>query len=213
LMEPASTIGGDLFDAFFVDDEHLFFCIGDVSGHGVGSALFMARAVGLLRNLAMNTLKPDEVLHALNTRLCGGNDTNIFLTLLCGFLNLKTGALSYSNGGHCAPLLIATDSAHALPLPKGALVGAFEGARYAALETQLAVGETLLCYTDGVSEAQNGNAEEFSPQRCLDLLAQTRKAPLEDQLDTLRDAVAAFTGTRTLADDCTMLALRRTGKP
>jgi phosphoserine phosphatase RsbU/P len=211
-MEAASTVGGDLFDAFFVDDDHLFFCIGDVSGHGVGAALFMARAVGLLRNLAMNTLLPDEVLTALNQRLCIGNDTNLFVTLACGFLNLKTGRLCYSNGGHCALVRVGVNAASELVRPKGALVGAIDGARFTAVETTLDIGETLFCYTDGVSEAQNIGEEEFSVTRCMTLLAEQFAQPIEQQLAALRVAVATFSGTRTLADDCTMLAMRRTGK-
>ncbi len=209
LMEPASHVGGDLFDAFFIDEQVLFICIGDVSGHGVAAALFMARAIGLLRVLAMSITEPDLLLATLNDRLCAGNDTNLFVTLFCGFLDVDSGVLRYSNGGHCPPMLLADGVASLLPIPKGVLVGAFPGLRYLAMETVLAPGDTLLCYTDGVTEAANAAGEEFSEHRCLALLADWDAPPLPQALDNLRLAVSAFTGQPLLDDDCTMLAIRR----
>jgi sigma-B regulation protein RsbU (phosphoserine phosphatase) len=210
IMEPASNVGGDLFDAFFVRDRLLFVCIGDVSGHGIASALFMARAIGLLRILAMNTFQPDELLNQLNERLCINNDTNLFLTIFCGFLELDTGRLVYSNGGHCPPMVCAAGQVYDLPVPKGPLVGALPGTRYAAMEKMLDVGDILVCYTDGVTEAQNQSEEEFSEGRCKELVEQLQAQPLEDVLDEMRRQVANFTETDVLEDDFTMLALKRT---
>jgi len=208
-MEPASGIGGDLFDAFFVDDRRLFFCIGDVSGHGIAAALFMARAIGLLRILAMNTLQPDKLLETLNDRLCIDNDTNIFVTLFCGFLDLDSGTLCYSNGGHCAPILFAGGQAGLLTIPKGALIGAFPGVSYSSMEYVLAPGGVLFCYTDGVTEAQSRAGEEFSEDRCLKIIDQDGLSSLPTLLDTVRREVVNFTGSDMLDDDCTMLAIRR----
>jgi phosphoserine phosphatase RsbU/P len=208
LMEPASNVGGDLFDAFFVSDDELFFCIGDVSGHGVAAALFMARAVGLLRVLAMSTKAPDALLTDLNERLCVNNDTNLFVTMLCGFLNVRTGEVRYSNGGHCPPLHASPSGVRTLPIPKGPLIGALPGARYGTLTLQLAPDEVLFLYTDGVSEAQNAAGQEFSSAPCSALLQQ-RSTSLDAALESIRAAVATFTGTSALEDDCTMLALRR----
>lgn len=210
IMEPASNVGGDLFDAFFVRDRLLFVCIGDVSGHGIASALFMARAIGLLRVLAMSTIQPDELLTRLNERLCINNDTNLFLTIFCGFLDLDTGRLAYSNGGHCPPLVCAAGQVHDLPVPKGPLVGALPGARYAAKQQMLDVGDMLVCYTDGVTEAQNQSAEEFSEERCKRLIGECQVHPLQNVLDAMRRQVSDFTGTDVLEDDFTMLALKRT---
>jgi sigma-B regulation protein RsbU (phosphoserine phosphatase) len=209
LMEPASHVGGDLFDAFFIDDHLLFICIGDVSGHGVAAALFMARAIGLLRVLAMSITEPEQLLATLNDRLCAGNDTNLFVTLFCGFLDVGTGVLRYSNGGHCPPMLLSGGVASLLPIPKGVLVGAFPGLAFGAMETVLAPGDTLLCYTDGVTEAANEDGVEFSEERCLALLAQWDTPPLPEALDLLRLSVSTFTGQPVLDDDCTMLAIRR----
>ncbi|MFZ4539134.1 PP2C family protein-serine/threonine phosphatase [Propionivibrio sp.] len=208
-MEPASNIGGDLFDAFFVRSHQLFFCIGDVSGHGIASALFMARTIGLLRILAMSTVQPDELLTKLNDRLCIGNETNIFVTLFCGFLDVPTGALVYSNGGHCAPILRSDGYSDYVPIPKGPLIGAFEDMRFGAMHLTLNPGDTLFCYTDGVTEAQTAAGEEFSEERCLSILDRVGHIQLPEVLDTFRGEVSLFTQSEVLADDCTMLALRR----
>ena len=208
-MEPASSVGGDLFDAFFTTPRRLFFCIGDVAGHGVASALFMARTIGLMRVLAMSTGEPDRLLTELNDRLCIGNDTNIFVTLFCGMLDTDTGELIYSNGGHCPPVLRKGGVSAPLPLPRGPLIGAFEGMEFLTLGVTLEPGDTLFCYTDGVTEAQTPAGEEFSDERCLPLLDSLGNLPLPEMLDALRREVGAFTGTTMLDDDCTMLALRR----
>ncbi len=208
-MEPASSVGGDLFDAFFISQRRLFFCIGDVAGHGVASALFMARTIGLMRVLAMSTGEPDRLLAELNDRLCIGNDTNIFVTVFCGVLDTDTGELIYSNGGHCPPLLRKGGVSAPLPLPRGPLIGAFEGMNFLTLGVTLDPGDTLFCYTDGVTEAQTPAGEEFSDERCLPLLDALGHLPLPEMLDALRREVGVFTGTPMLDDDCTMLALRR----
>jgi sigma-B regulation protein RsbU (phosphoserine phosphatase) len=207
-MEPASQVGGDLFDAIFVDQHRLFFCIGDVSGHGIAAALFMARTIGLLRMLAMNTTQPDKLLELLNDRLCEANDANIFVTLFCGFLDLGSGTLRYSNAGHCAPMLVRGDAAAPLEIPKGALIGAFPARRYTSMERELKPGELLFCYTDGITEAQNPAGEEFSERRCMEILGRASASPLPDLLEGLRRDVATFSSSQILDDDCTMLALR-----
>jgi len=207
-MEPASKVGGDLFDAFFVDNRTLFVCIGDVSGHGIAAALFMVRVIGLLRTLAMETLQPEKILETLNDRLCIGNDANLFVTLFCGFLDVESGDFVYSNGGHCAPMVCAGREAAMLPLPKGALVGAMSGRHYASLRRTLAAGETVFCYTDGVTEAEDGNSVQFSEERCLEILRRGAGGALPDLLDAVHEKVVGHTGSKALADDCTMLALR-----
>jgi sigma-B regulation protein RsbU (phosphoserine phosphatase) len=208
-MEPTARIGGDLFDAFPIGERHVFFCIGDVSGHGIPAALFMARTIGLLRVLATTTRKPDVLLGILNNSLCVGNDTDIFITLFCAYLDTHSGQLVYSNAGHCAPIVMTGSGTHHLPLPKGPLLGAFAGIRYHSMQTALEPGAMLFCFTDGITEARNELDIEFSEERCLGLLAESGDAPLEMVLDNIRSAVRTFTGTDILEDDCTMLALRR----
>lgn len=209
LMQPASEVGGDLFDAFFVDDRHLFICIGDVSGHGIPAAMFMARSIGLMRIAAMGTMRPDEVIGKINDQLCAGNDTNLFVTLFCGFLNVETGRLVYSNGGHCAPILISPNKVAGIPIPKGALVGAFPGLAYSSLEMVLAPEDTLVCYTDGVTEAQPVSGEEFSEERLIELLRRESDQPTETIVESVRREVTEFIGNNTLDDDYTLLVIRR----
>lgn len=211
-MEPASKIGGDFFDAFFVDQRTLFICIGDVSGHGIAAALFMVRVIGLLRTLAADITQPDELLESLNDRLCVGNDANLFVTLFCGFLDVESGRLVYANGGHCAPMVSRGGQAALLPVPPGVLVGAMSGRRYGRMQRDLAPGELLFCYTDGVTEAENRAGAQFSEQGCLDALREAAGRALPDLLDSVHAKVVAHTGSSGLADDCTMLAVRLGGR-
>ncbi|MEI6762150.1 MAG: SpoIIE family protein phosphatase [Betaproteobacteria bacterium] len=207
-MEPASAVGGDFFDAFFVREDQLFFCIADVSGHGIASALFMARAMGLIRVLAMGIMEPHTLLSELNARLCDGNDANLFVTMFCGIVDIPKRKIRYSNGGHCAPMLLQPGRSRMLPIPAGPLVGAFAGCQYSSMDIHLGHGETLFCYTDGVTEAQDANEEDFSEQRCLHMLNGLQPLASGDLLDYVRAQVAVFSGTDILQDDCTMLAIQ-----
>lgn len=210
-MEPASQVGGDLFDAFFVDPRTLFICIGDVSGHGIAAALFMVRVIGLLRILAIETTQPEKILETLNDRLCIGNDANLFVTLFCGYLDVQSGRLVYSNAGHCPPLVCNAQETSLLPVPKGMLVGAVSGRRYTAMERELGIAETLLCYTDGMTEAENPAGDQFSEQGCIEWLRRDVGSALPTLLDSLYAQVVGHTGSTQPADDCTMLAVRRLG--
>jgi sigma-B regulation protein RsbU (phosphoserine phosphatase) len=209
IMEPTSTVGGDLFDAFFVDERTLFFCIGDVSGHGIAAAMFMARAFSLMRLAAFETHLPDKVLTRINEQLVVGNDANMFVTLICGFFDVGNGRLVYSNGGHIEPVLYRQGVASALPLPKGAAIGMIGGVTYRQNEIVLNSGDLVLCFTDGVTEASSSTFEEYSEPRLIQLVEELGSLPLEALLDAIRTDVTAFSGSQELDDDCTMLALRR----
>lgn len=210
LMEPASRVGGDFFDAFFVEDNVVFLCIGDVSGHGIASAMFMARTIGLLRILAMTQRQPDVLLTELNERLYANNETNLFVTLFCAFLDVNTGQMVYSNGGHCPPVVLSgAGVSHSLPLPKGPLIGVLPGLTFGPMECHLAVGDVLYCYTDGVTEAQDPQGEEFTDRRYMALLEREARSELTQVLERVRREVSAFTSTPFFEDDFTMLAVRR----
>ena len=170
----------------------------------------MARTIGLLRILAMTIIQPDKLLAKLNDRLCINNETNLFVTMFCGFLDVETGKLVYSNGGHCPPILAEGGQTRELAIPKGPLVGAFPGARFVSMTHELILGNTLYCYTDGVTEAQNKAGEEFSEERCNKALDEVASQPLLAVLEAVRHKVAEFSGTGILEDDFTMLAIRRT---
>lgn len=208
-VEPAASVGGDFFDSFLTADERLFLCIGDVSGHGIGAALLMARTIGLMRSLAMTTTAPETVLEQLNAFLCEGNDTCLFATLFCGYLEPASGTLTYSNAGHLPPLLIQEGHCTELPLPRGLLAGVAPRATYRAATVQLNRGDLLFAYTDGLSEAEDGEGRPFGIDPCRDLLTQRGQEPLPTILDAVRDALTAFSGSGALEDDCTLLLLRR----
>lgn len=209
MMNPASEVGGDFFDAFFVDERQLFFCVGDVSGHGIPAALFMARTIGLIRIAAMGTRDPDRLLEHINEQLCAGNDANMFVTLFCAFLDVTSGRLAYANGGHCAPLVAHRGRASLLPIPKGALVGVMPSRSYAANEAQLEEGVALVCFTDGVLEAESAVGHEFSQERLLSVSAANSDQSVEELVECVQRELATFLGGRPPADDCTVLAVRR----
>lgn len=208
-MEPASKVGGDLFDLFFVDGDTLFVCIGDVSGHGIAAALFMVRVIGLLRVIAQETTRPEKVLEALNDRLCAGRETGLFVTLFCGFLDVPSGRFTYSNAGHCPPMVRSPGGARWLPIPKGMVVGAVPARRYASLEGELTLGETLFCYSDGLTESRDPAGREVGAEAFRAWLQCDPAVALHDLLDGLFERVVAHMGTRAIVDDCTMVAVRR----
>lgn len=208
-VEPAASVGGDFFDSFLTADDRLFVCIGDVSGHGIGAALLMARTIGLMRSLAMGATAPESVLEQLNAFLCEGNDACLFVTLFCGYLEPTSGRFTYSNAGHLPPLVLQDDRCSELPLPRGLLAGVAPRATYRSETVQLNRGDLLFAYTDGLTEAENGNGQPFGIDSCRDLLLQRKAAPLPKILDDLRDGLTAFSGSGALQDDCTLLLLRR----
>lgn len=209
LMEAASAVGGDLFDAFFLTPRQLFVCVGDVSGHGIPAAMFMARAVSLMRIAAAAYPDPAALIERVNDQLCDGNDANLFLTLFCAVLDLDSGQLVYSNAGHLSPIVVRGGRSEALPLPKGMVIGVLSGIRYRNLETLLQPDDLLLCFTDGVTEAQTPAGEELTEPALASWLETQAALPLQSLLERVRAEVARFTGTSELADDCTLLALRR----
>ena len=209
MMDAASDVGGDFFDAFFADERHLFFCVGDVSGHGIPAALFMARTIGLIRIAAMGTRHPEQLLEHINEQLCARNSANMFVTLFCAFLDVVSGRLVYANGGHCPPFCAHEGRASLLPTPKGALVGITPGLRYSAKEVRLDEGVALICYTDGVTEAESAPGHAFSEERLLSIGAAHCGQSVEDLLLSVQREVATFLDGVPLADDCTLVVVRR----
>jgi phosphoserine phosphatase RsbU/P len=209
LVEPAASVGGDLFDAFFVEDGRLFVCIGDVSGHGVSAALLMARTIGLLRSLALAAGDPAHLLQNLNASLCEGNETSLFVTLFCGFLDPGSGRFAYANAGHCPPLLVQGGQVSSLPMPRGPLAGAFRQASYCGSETVLGKGDLLFTYTDGITEAEDTSGRPFGLEGLEQLLGTHHHRPLPAILDAIRGDLHRFNSGADLEDDCTLLLLRR----
>ena len=163
-VTPAKAVGGDLYD-FFIHDEKLFFCIGDVSGKGVPASLVMAVTRSLFRNIAAHTAHPDKMVMALNEALSDNNETNMFVTLFVGVLDLQTGHLSYSNAGHDMPLLLTDDEVIVLSCDSNVPAGVVPGWNFTCQQLEMKTGTTLFLYTDGLNEAEDIHHNQFGMER------------------------------------------------
>ena len=175
-MLPAREIGGDFYDYFLLDDEHLALVIADVSGKGMPAALFMAVSRSLLKSTALQHVPPGECLQHVNDLLCLDNSSEMFVTVFYAILNTRTGEIAYSNGGHNPPCLVRHDGVHLLPGTGGMVLGAFPDVRYDAKTARLEPGDALFLYTDGVTEAMDCDGGLFSDRRLLEALNQLREA-------------------------------------
>ena len=170
-------MGGDFYDFFFIDDDHLCFAVGDVSGKGVPASLFMAVTKTLFKATAGNGGTPGEILARLNAEICRDNESCMFVTLFCGILNIRTGQVDYSNGGHNLPYYLHHGGVSPLENAGGRALGVVEQSPYASGRMVLGPGEALLLYTDGVTEAMDPSETLYSDQRLEQFLG-TNRAPL-----------------------------------
>ena len=204
---PAKEVGGDLYD-FFIRDEKLFFCIADVSGKGVPASLVMAVTRSLFRTIATHQDSPKQIIQMMNDAIADNNESNMFVTLFCGTLDLKDGHLVFCNAGHNAPEIIS-DGVRPLDVLPNLPVGVMGGMDFKEQETVLHEGDTIFLYTDGLSEAENQAQELFGEQR-LEATLQPGLAAV-DQLRTMHRAVHTFVGEAEQSDDLTMLCIRFLG--
>lgn len=208
LLEPAREVGGDLFD-FYRRDGKLFFCIGDVSGKGVPSAMLMSVIHSLFRIVSEKEESPSRILTVLNAQACRDNDTNMFMTFFVGCLDLYTGRFRFSNAGHDKPFLL-TDSVSVLPAKPNLPLGVFPDTAFEEEVLQLEPGTSIFLYTDGLSEAKNLQKEAFGVSRVKEALSKSIEECLspEQTVSALREQAFKFTGEAPQADDLTMLMLR-----
>lgn len=208
LLNPAKDVGGDLFD-FYIRDNQLFFCIGDVSGKGVPASLVMAVTRSLFRNISAHTSKPNYIISALNKALADGNDSNMFVTLFIGVLDLGNGHLCYCNAGHDAPLLMG-EHVDLLPCDSNLPVGIMPDWEFSQQEMDIAPKTTIFLYTDGLTEAEDSSHAQFDLQRVEDLasslIAEGKNQP-SLIINEMTEAVGAFVGDAMQSDDLTMLAI------
>jgi sigma-B regulation protein RsbU (phosphoserine phosphatase) len=207
MLTPAKSVGGDLFD-FFLRDDELFFCIGDVSGKGVPASLVMAVTRTLFRNVAASIESPHQIVEAMNVALCDGNDSNMFVTLFVGALHLRTGHLLYCNAGHDAPYL----QDKLLPCDPNLPVGIMPDWTFSEQEADIAPGSTVFLYTDGLTEAENARPEQFGRQRVIDIISSSIEGAYSPQelIESMTAAVRQFVGETEQSDDLTMLAIKYT---
>ena len=207
-MNPTKEVGGDFYDFFLVDDDHLAVVIADVSGKGVPAALFMVIAKTLIKNHAQNQEAPGTVFTQTNEQLCEGNDAGLFVTAWMGVLEISTGKFVYVNAGHNPPLLKrAGGTFEWLKSRPGFVLAGMEGVRYRENTLQLEPGDRLYLYTDGVTEATNSHEELFGDERLQNALNEYMDLPVEQFLPKIKECIDAFVGDADQFDDITMLAL------
>ena len=208
-LKPAKAVGGDLFD-FYIRDEKLFFCIGDVSGKGVPASLFMAVTRSLFRNISAHVAIPSEIVRTLNNAMSEGNDTNMFVTVFVGVLDLTNGLLRYCNAGHDTPLLVGRDVG-VLSCQPNLPIGVVAGFEYTQQEVSIDSGTTIFLFTDGLNEAENYEHAQFGDLRIWNLakllLNEQRHQP-KRMIDAMANAVHTFVGDAEQSDDLTMLAIQ-----
>lgn len=206
-LESAREVGGDLYDFTLLDDDHLYFCIGDVSGKGVPASLFMAVGKTLLKSTIQTLRDPALALIHVNNELAEGNETCMFITLFCGILNFNTNEIIYSNAGHNPPVSINHNHPAFLPPAQSAPLGAMEDMPYQNETLQLEEGEQLLLYTDGVTEAMNEQQELFGEERLMELLKTNPSRTAEKRITTVMQALQLHAKNAEQSDDITMLCL------
>ena len=212
-MEPAREVGGDFYDFFFIDEDHLCLVIADVSGKGVPAALFMMASKIILANNAMSGKSPAQILADTNAAICSNNRMEMFVTVWLGILEVSTGKLTAANAGHEYPSLKRADGGFELHKDRhGFVIGGVDGVKFSEYELQMEPGSTLFLYTDGVPEATNARDNMFGTDRMLEALNRESGASPKTLLNNVKAAVERFVDEAEQFDDLTMLCIKYTGE-
>ena len=208
-MTPAKEVGGDFYDFFFVDDDHLALVIADVSGKGVPAALFMMMSKNLIKDHAMMKLSPMDIAGQMNRMLCENNKQDMFVTAWIGILELSTGRITAVNAGHEYPAILRPDGKFELFEDDHCFVlGGMKRAVYRQYEFTLPRGSTLFLYTDGVTEATDAEDKMFGEGMLVEALNKYPDASLKELLEGVRSEIGSFAGTAPQYDDITMLGIK-----
>ncbi len=208
----ARAVGGDFYDALALDQDRIYFAIGDATGKGMPAALFMMRAFTSLRFLVSNCAELEEVLPALNKALLRKNDDMMFVSLWVGIFDLRTKALQYVNGGHHPPFAaLGGQQFQSLAVPNGPIVGVVEEAQFETATLQLEPGDTIFLYTDGLPEAYNLEQDAFEADRIQAALNRPKQPSVKSLVHNMEEEVAEFVAGAPTHDDLTMLAFRYAG--
>lgn len=211
-MMAAKHVGGDFYDFFKTDEDHLVFFIGDVAGKGMPAAIYMAVCRTMLKSIGSEVTDPADCIFKVNNMLIPESDISTFVTVFYGILNLKTGELSYCNGGHNLPFLADKDgNVHELEDVGGLLLGKFEDAEYSKKTIQLNPGDTIITFTDGVTEAENESGGFFEEEQVVQFLEKSGSKSLDARVKGLFLEVMTFAGSAPQSDDITVLATTYTG--
>ena len=208
-LDPAKEVSGDLYDFFFVEPGKLCFVVGDVSGKGIAAGIFMAVTRTLIRATAIPGRTPFDILTRVNAQLAKENQANLFVTMILGVVDTQSGRIVYGQGGHNPPVLLSADGKPAYEPPGGMPLGVFDDAKFGERELQLKVGETLLVYTDGVTEAMNRGRDLFGEERLLEALVQRSSLSAEKLTECVVEKVEDFVQEAERSDDITLLAIKR----
>ena len=211
LMDPAREVGGDFYDFFLIDKDHLCMVIADVSGKGIPAALFMMISKIIIQSCAMLGRDAGEILTKTNEALCSNNRMEMFVTVWIGILEISTGKLTAANAGHEYPAIKTGNKFELLKDKHGLVIGAMPGIVYKEYELDLKPGDKLFLYTDGVAEATRGGEELFGTKRMLDALNKDPDADPAILLRNVRRAVDEFVGSDEQFDDLTMLGFEYNG--
>ena len=212
-MEPARKVGGDFYDFFLVDDDHLCMVMADVSGKGVPAALFMMVSKIILQSCAMLGKSAAEILTKTNEAICSNNQEEMFVTVWVGILEISTGTLTAANAGHEYPVLKKPDGTFELIKDRhGLVIGGMEGTRYREYQLQMEPGAKLFLYTDGVAEATDAQNQLFGTDRMIEALRRAEDGTPEEILQSVDHAVKEFVGDAPQFDDLTMLCIHYIGK-
>ena len=211
-MDPAKEVGGDFYDFFLVDDDHLCIFIADVSGKGVPAALFMMASMIILANNAQMGKSPAQILHDTNLAICSNNREEMFVTVWLGILEISTGKLTAANAGHEYPVIKQPNGNFEIFKDKhGFVIGGIDGAKYKEYDIMLEPGSKLFIYTDGVPEATNSEKELFGMDRMVDALNKASNASPKGILEAVRGSVNEFVKDAEQFDDLTMLCVEYRG--
>ena len=211
-MDPAKEVGGDFYDFFLIDKDHLGIVIADVSGKGVPAALFMMASKIILQSCAMLGRSPAEVLTRTNEAICSNNRMEMFVTVWFGILDLNTGLITGANAGHEYPAVKRGDAYELYKTKHGMVIGAMENVTYSEYRLQLQPGDRLFLYTDGLPEATDASEEMFGVNRVLDVLNENTQCSVTDTLVRMTEAVSEFVDGAEQFDDLTMLCLEYKGR-
>ena len=212
-MTPAKEVGGDFYDFFMVDEDHLALVIADVSGKGIPAALFMMASKILIKNCVMTGKSPGEVLGTVNNQICENNQEEMFVTVWLGILNVNDGTLVSANAGHEYPLLKSPDGDFELIKSKHSfVVGGMKGLKYRETEMKLEPGAKLFLYTDGVPEAETKGEKQYGYERFLAAVNRNSDSSPQKLLATVEADVSEFVQSYPQFDDLTMLCVHYIGK-
>ena len=209
-MAAAKDIGGDFYDFFRIDDDHIALVIADVCGKGIPAALFMAVSRTIIRSKGIQGYSAAECITESNHLLAAYSVDSMFVTVFYAIYNTKTGLVSYSNAGHNPPHLLRQDgTVSKLPLSKDTIVGVFDDQKYQEDTLQLEQGDTLVMFTDGVTEAADAEFKEFGVERLDNILRQQANATCQQTVEAIKAGIKEFVGDAEQSDDITMLVVKR----